>query len=187
MTARDRIRNLAGEQLPTALLLTVIWILLWGRAGFVEIVGGFLVAVVALTVFPLPPLHFSGTIRPVALARLIGRFAFDLVHASIEVARLVLRIGALPVNAIIGVELYAESDLYRTLTAELVSLVPGSLVLEVSPSHSTIYVHLLGVVTMDDVERARAGVHDQERRLMEAIASDSELADYRTRVQEASR
>ncbi|CAN5212567.1 hypothetical protein BH09ACT10_BH09ACT10_17320 [soil metagenome] len=133
-----RQRSRFGFQLPMALSLTVIWILLWGHLGLLEVVGGFVVSTVVLRVFPLPPVQFDGTIRPLAFAKLVAQFVYDLVTASIQVVRIALTFGKQPMNAIIKVPLHARSDLYLTLTAELSSLVPGGLLLEVSREESTL-------------------------------------------------
>ena len=51
-----------------------------------------------------------------------------------------------------------RSDLYLTLTSELVSLVPGSLVMEARRQESVVYVHVMDVRSEADIESARREV-----------------------------
>lgn len=178
MSPTTKARRRRGFQWPFALWLTAVWVLLWGNLSVSNVVSGLLVSLVITAVFPLPPIVFGGQVRPLGVLRLVGRFALDLVVASAQVARHALWFGSRPVNAVIEVNLRSRSDLYMTLTAELLSLVPGSLVIEARRSTSTLYLHILGVGDETGVERARAQALAQEERVMHALASDEELSAY---------
>ncbi|GGM08682.1 MULTISPECIES: Na+/H+ antiporter subunit E [Micromonospora] len=170
LTPRDSRRN----RLVALFGLVAVWVLLWGTLSWANIIGGLVVALVVLAVFPLPPVKFSGRIRPVPLLRFWLRFLWDLVVASVEVAWLAFRIGHTPQSAIIAVPLRVNSDLNLTLTAEALSLVPGSLILEVDPSTGTLYVHVINVRDMDEVERFRRSVLELEARIVAAVGSPEE-------------
>ncbi|UPK75725.1 Na+/H+ antiporter subunit E [Nocardioidaceae bacterium SCSIO 66511] len=192
-------RNLrhSVDQWHIVLVLTLVWVLLWGEINALNIVSGILIAVVVLAFFPLPPLAESIRIRPVALTRLLLRFAYDVIVASVQVAVQALRFGHTPMNALIEVRLRSRSDLFTTFTAELTSLVPGSLLIEVDPignlgvgnaeDRNVLFVHVFDVHDRDEVERARTTVLEQERRVVEALATDADLAAYRRLVEEESR
>ncbi len=167
-----------GVQWPMLIGLTVVWVLLWGGVNVANVLSGLAVAVIVTLVFPLPPIVFSGRFRVRGLAVLLGWFVVELVVASVEVAGQALRIGRAPLNAVIEVDLRSHSDLYLTLTAELLSLVPGSLVVEARRSTSTLFLHVLGVRDEADVEAVRRRALRQEERVMRALASDEELAAY---------
>ena len=124
---------------------------------------------------PLPPVAAGGTVRPLALLHLVGRFAVDVLVASVQVGAQAFRRRP-PRSAVIRVRLRTASDLYLTLTAELCCLVPGSVVVEAHRLTSTLYVHVLEVGGPDGIESARRRVLDQEERVLRAIASDAELA-----------
>ncbi|PSL03680.1 multisubunit sodium/proton antiporter MrpE subunit [Haloactinopolyspora alba] len=164
---------------PSVLVLTAVWVLLWGELSVANVVSGLAVASVVFAVFPLPPVAFGGRIRPIGLARLLGRFAADLAVASVEVAVLALRTGRRPTSAVIQVDLRSDSDLYLVLTAELLTLLPGSIVIETRRSTSTLFVHLLDVRNEADIERTRRQALEQEARVMHALASSAELDAYR--------
>jgi len=181
--ARRRIR----AHLPIAIGLTIVWVLLWGELTVFNVVGGFLVAVAVLVFFPLPPIQQPVRLRPIGLTRLVTKFGLDVVVASVHVAVIALRVGYRPMNALIEVPLRARSDLFLTFTAELVSLVPGSLLIEVDQARNVIFLHIFDVHDDADVERARRAALAQERRVVEALASDADLAAYHRAVEEEER
>lgn len=167
--ARWRDRGLA------ALGLTIIWVLLWGSFTPLTMVGGVLVAVVVLTVFPLPVVEYAGRVHPIGVLRFAGRFTVDLVVASVQVAALAFRFGHVPRSAIIAVKLRAPSDLGLTLTAEALSLVPGSLIVEADREKGVLYVHVLNV-DKEAADSFRQNVLDLETRIIHAFGSRSERA-----------
>ena len=120
--------------------------------------------------------RLQGCRRPVGIIKLFARFALDLVRASFEVSLIALRPGYQTRGAVIGVQLRSHSDLYLTLTAELASLVPGSLVVEAHRLTGKLYLHVLDVRQSGGIEAARQAVLDQEERVLRAFASDEELA-----------
>ncbi|GIE95350.1 Na+/H+ antiporter subunit E [Paractinoplanes rishiriensis] len=164
--ARDRLIAVAG--------LTGIWVLLWGRPTWINVVGGLLVATVILMVFPLPPVTFGGRLSLPGLLRLVSRFLADLVVASVQIAVLAFRFGHVPRSAVIAVPLRVPTDLNLTLTAEALSLVPGSLIVEADRARGVLYVHVLGVRDRAEVERFRQGVLELEARIVDALGSPAE-------------
>ncbi|MBB2941417.1 multicomponent Na+:H+ antiporter subunit E [Actinoplanes lutulentus] len=162
------------DRCVAAAALTVIWTLLWGSFTPLTVIGGLLIAIVVLTVFPLPPVTYAGRVHPLGVLKFAGRFAVDLVVASAQVAALAFRFGSTPRSAVIAVPLRVPSDLGLTLTAEALSLVPGSLIVEVDRERGVLYVHVLGVSDLADVERFRGEVLALERRLVAAFGSPAE-------------
>jgi multicomponent Na+:H+ antiporter subunit E len=177
----------AGHQRPVVAWLVVVWVLLWGDLSVANLLGGTIVALAVLGVFPLPPLHWTGTVRPLPLLWLVGRFLADLVRASVQIAWLAANPRYEPRNAIIAVPLRSRGDAYFLLTAELVSLVPGSLVLDTDYRRRILYLHIIATHTAAEVEQARQRVWEQEARVVRALASAEELAAYERRVLEESR
>ncbi|MFI2753778.1 Na+/H+ antiporter subunit E [Cellulomonas sp. P22] len=163
------------RQWATILWLAVVWVLLWGTFSVADVVAGLVLGVLVTVGLPMTPIVFHGRVRPLGVLRLFGRFLLDLVRASFEVAFLALRPGHVPHGAVIGVQLRSHSDLYLTLTAELSSLVPGSLVVEAHRLTGKLYLHVLDVAQSGGIEKARQAVLDQEERVLRAFASDDEL------------
>lgn len=157
--------------------LTLVWVLLWGDLSIGNVLSGLVVGVVVGRLFPLPPVDMRGWIHPWGTLVLVSRFAYDLVHASIQVSAIALRRDAHPRGAVIRAQLRSHSDLYLTLTAELCSLVPGSIVVEAHRLTGTLYLHVLDVEKAGGIEAARRSVLAQEERVLRALASDEELAE----------
>lgn len=104
--------------------------------------------------------------RALRLLRFVGLYLWDLVLASLVIAREVItpRSGASP--GIVEVPVRGRTPLQVASLANLVSLTPGTLTIDVGPDHDVIYVHGLHV---DDADALRARVHALERRMLEAI------------------
>jgi len=160
----------------TVVWLTVVWVLLWGDLTIGNVLAGVLIGLAVTTGLRMTPIAFHGHVRPLRVVALFARFAVDLVRASFEVSLLALRPRHTPRGAVIGVQLRSHSDLYLTMTAELCSLVPGSLVVEAHRLTGMLYLHVLDVEQSGGIEAARRSVLDQEARVLRAFASDAELA-----------
>jgi len=163
-------------QWATITWLTAVWVLLWGDLTVGNVLSGLVIAVLVTRGLRMAPIEFHGRFRPLGVLRLFSRFAADVVRASFEVSLIALRPGYVPHGAVIGVQLRSHSDLYLTLTAELSSLVPGSLVVEAHRLTGMLYLHVLDVRQSGGIEKARQAVLDQEERVLRAFASDEELA-----------
>ncbi|MEV0608927.1 Na+/H+ antiporter subunit E [Polymorphospora rubra] len=163
------------DQLVAVVWLVLVWNLLWGDFSIGNVIGGLVVAAVVLVFFPLPRVTFGGRIRPLALLRFVLQFLADLITASIQVAGMALRPGYRPNSGIIAVQLRVHSDLNLTLTAEALSLVPGSLIVEADRSTGTLYVHVLDIEGPDGVERMRREILELEARIIRATGSAAEL------------
>lgn len=181
MTPARRIRRLTRRRASSRLLqpiavlwLVVLWILLWGRVTPGLVVTGLLVGLLAIAMFPLPPLAIEGRVRPLAAVRVGVRFGFDVVRASIGVASLALRRDREVPTAVIGVRMVTRSDLMLTLVTETLSLVPGSLVVEIDRHDSIVYLHLIGVRDREAVERERRRAHETEARMIRAFGSPAD-------------
>ncbi|MEU4428924.1 Na+/H+ antiporter subunit E [Actinoplanes sp. NPDC024001] len=166
------------DRCVAAAALTGIWMLLWGSFTWLTMIGGTIIAVIVLTVFPLPPVTYAGRIHPLGVLRFAARFISDLVTASGQVALLALRPGRVPRSAVIAVPLRVPSDLGLTLTAEALSLVPGSLIVEVDRDRGVLYVHVLDVTGPADADRFRTEVLALEHRIVHAFGSAAERQAY---------
>lgn len=156
--------------------LTAVWVLLWGELSVANVLAGLVVALVVGFTLRMPSVHFTGRIHLLSLLYLVAVFVRDLTVASVQVVAMAFTPGRVPRSAVIAVQLRSPSDLYMTLTAEVTSLVPGTIVVEAHRTTGTLYVHVLDVGISGGLEKARTHVLDNEARVLRAIASDSELA-----------
>ena len=74
---------------------------------------------------------------------LAGIFLYDLVVASLAVARIVVAPHPRPMPAIVKVPVDARTDWGITLFAYLVSMTPGSTCLHIAEDRGAIFVHFL--------------------------------------------
>jgi multicomponent Na+:H+ antiporter subunit E len=155
--------------------LVLVWNLLWGDVSWGNVVGGALIAGAVVLFFPLPPVTFGGRVRPRAVLVLLLRFAGELVTASANVARIAVQPGYRPRGAITAVRMRVRTDLNLALTAEMVSLVPGTLVVDVDRDAGTLHVHVLDVRGPSDLADSRDRIHAIERRLVRAFGSAAEV------------
>ncbi|TDC58854.1 Na+/H+ antiporter subunit E, partial [Micromonospora sp. KC207] len=163
------------DRLLALVWMVLIWCLLWGRFSWDNLLGGLLLAAAVLLFFPLPPVTFGGRLRLWALLLLAGRFVTELVSASVRVAWIAVRPGYRPRGAIIAVQLRVRTDLNLALTAELITLVPGTLIIEVNRERGLLYVHVLDVRGPEDLTASRERVLTAEARIVRAIGSAAEL------------
>lgn len=175
-TRRTRRSRRNGLSPAAVLITTAVWIMLWDRITGLVVVSGLLLSVAVALVFPLPRIELHGRFRPIALLRVGGRLLVDLVRSSVSVLVLAFRFGHVPRGAIIRVQLRSRSDLYLTQIAELVSLVPGTIVVETRRSTSTLYVHVLDTVSAAELDRTRQDVLDVEARVVRAFGDTAEIA-----------
>ncbi|WP_105689001.1 Na+/H+ antiporter subunit E [Microbacterium sp. MYb64] len=168
-----------GLQLPFLLWLVVLWMLLWGQFTVLSAVTGIAVALFVTRVFRLPTIELSGRINLWWAALLVVQFLAAVVHGSLSVAVQVLNPRRAPGAAIIAVPLRYADDLVMTHVAVTSSLIPGSLVVEAERDTRTLYLHVIGVRSLEDVERQRAGVLRWERRIVRALGSPAQAARLR--------
>lgn len=174
MTLHRRRRKVLA-QWPTLLWLAVVWILLWGDFSWANLLGGLAVAFVVTLLFPLPALGIRLKVRPWQFVKLVMFFFYDLSVASAQVSWQALNFTKLPRGAVIGVQLRNPADLYLTITAELSTLVPGSLVVEAHRLTGMLYLHVLDLETYGGREKVRHDVLALEERVLRALASDEDL------------
>lgn len=166
-------------EVPLVIWLVLVWGALWQDFSVENLVFGALIAFVIVNFFYLPPVELTGRFNPLLLVPFLGRFLYQLVKASFEVFWLALSKGPALQNAVVAVELRSHSDILVTATGHAISLVPGSLVLEVDRSTSTLYLHALNVTTPEDAEAIRRNVRATEAWLIRILGSRADLAALR--------
>lgn len=150
------------------IMLALIWMFLTGSLTANTLVEGFIMGYLVLWLAsPLygPTTYFRKFRQVVSF---ILYFLRELVIATVRVARVVIapEIDVRP--AIIAVPLDLTTDFQITLLANLVTLTPGTLTLDVSDDCRVMYVH---VMHAEDIERARQEIKQGfERRIGELFS-----------------
>ncbi len=145
------------------LLLAGGWCALFGTFDLGTFVGGFLLAFAALS---LSSPMFGQTAyfrRALLAARLGAYFLYELTVSGLQVAWDVITPGHQSRPGIIAVPLDIEEPIQITVLANLISLTPGSLSLDVSPDGRTLYVHEMFV---DDPDETRRRIKEGFERLV---------------------
>ena len=163
-------------RLPQLVWLTAVWVLLWGTFSVKSMVGGVLVAVLVMAMFPLPLISERLRVRPVRLLRLAGYLAYDLGISSVKISWETLRYGPRTTAGIVAVPLRTGSALVAAAVADAVSLAPGTFVLQIDQMRAICYVYALGMRGPDDAERVRREVLALQRQVIEALGSRAEIA-----------
>ena len=137
------------------LWITVLWVLLWGNLSVANVVSGLTVAVVVLAVARLPRTS-SGVSRsrlaPLAALHFAGFFLYKLFEANIFLAWEIVTPKNRINTGIVEVPLRTESNVATMIVANVITLTPGSLVLEAIGSPPVLYVNVLH---LHDLERVR--------------------------------
>jgi len=167
------------QQLPLLVVLVLLWMMLWGSLTPLTIVTGVIVAVGVTRAFYLPPVELSGRFNPLWFVVFLGRFLVELVEASFQVAWRALSPTPIGKSSIVAVKLLTRSDFIMTLVAISVSLIPGSIVIEVDRAGGVLYLHAIGAAERDQIDKVRNDVLDIEVLIVRALGSADDLRNIR--------
>lgn len=162
-------------EVPLLVWLVVVWGALWRDFSPGNLLFGALVAVVVARLFYLPPVELSGRFNVLRAIPFAFVFLAKVVAASIQVFYLAIFRGPAVTNAVVAVPLRSHSDLMVTATGHVISLIPGSLVVEVDRSTPTLYVHGLNIRDAADADKLRREVQDTEAGLIRIMGTPSEV------------
>ncbi|MGO2746647.1 Na+/H+ antiporter subunit E [Microbacterium sp.] len=173
----DARRNILHEiwlQVPFLAWLIVLWMLVWNQFTVLSFVTGLIVAIFVTRVFRLPTIEISGRVNLWYGFLFIVQFLWAIVRGAIAVTIQVFDFRRQPGAAIIGVDLRYADDMIMTHVSITASLIPGSLVVETDRDRGILYLHVIGVRNLDEVEEQRAGVLRWERRIVRALGSPAQ-------------
>ena len=156
------------------ILLALVWVVLWGQVNLVTVVGGVLMGILVTVLFPLPSIGWAGRPHPWALLVLLAHLVKDLAVASFRLA--VFAFGRdMPSPGIVRVDLKADSDLYQVNTAELVSVVPGTIVVDARQRSRILYLHVFDMPNDTTRDKVVADTLALEKRVVRALGSRAEF------------
>ena len=163
------------RQLPLLVALVVLWMLLWGSFSWLNLAAGIVIAVVVTRGLYLPPVELAGRFNPFLFLAFLGMFLVELVLASFQVAFQAFSPRAERPNAVVAVQLRTRSDFIMTITSIALSLIPGSLIVEVDREQSILYLHALGTRDQAAIDKVRSDVLKVEGRLVRALGSREDV------------
>lgn len=146
-------------------MLAIAWAAMTGSFSPLNLFFGFCLAALALSLIREQVGSVSYFIQLWRGIRLGLVFIVELVKASVKVAVLVLTPRPRLSPAIIAYPLKVERDFEITLLANLISLTPGTLSVDVSEDRRTLFIHCMDAPDLDAV--AADIRRNFERRILE--------------------
>jgi len=146
------------------LLLALAWMALTGQFDPLNFIAGFALGYLLLRLVHRrgePMAYFQ---KAMLVIRFAGFYLWELVLANLRVARAVLSVKPKLAPAVIAIPLEARSDLAITLLANLITLTPGSLALDISTDRSVMYVHTMQA---EDFDQVRLDIKELETRVLQ--------------------
>ncbi|RWX76050.1 Na+/H+ antiporter subunit E [Neorhizobium lilium] len=150
-----------------SLVFAVIWAAITGSASVQNLLFGFALSTLALWIV-------RGEISATGYGRRLGRilsllllFFKELALSAWKVAVLVLSPRMQIHPGIFAFPLTVDRDFEITLLANLITLTPGTLSVDVSPDRRTLFVHALDCSNVEATKREIA--EGFERKIMEAF------------------
>lgn len=148
-------------------LLALIWAALWGELTAANFMVGFLVGYVILAVALRDKPQFARYVSRVP--KFLGFLVYfhrELLLSNLKVAYDVLTPTMHMKPGVIAVPLEARSDGEITILANLISLTPGTLSLDVSSDREVLYIHVMYLTDEEAVIRA---IKDLEQRVLAIV------------------
>lgn len=180
MSRREGIRHF-WTQLPFFVWLVALWMMLWGQFTVLAFATGVVVAIVVTNAFRLPTAELTGRVNPWWLLVALGTFLVELVWGALQVAWWTIS-PRTPSAAIVRAPLRVDDDLIMTHVGVVLSLVPGSTVIEADRTNRMVFLHVIGVTSAEQIEAIRANALTWEARIVRAVGSRRELAEVTARV-----
>ena len=150
------------------IVLTIIWAGLFGTVDIPTLASGFLVSYFFLWVVYRGengrPAYFT---KPFGVLCFLGYYLKELVVSNIIIARDILTPTHYMKPGVVAIPIQARTDVEITILANLITMTPGTLSLDVSADRKTLYVHAMYI---HDVEALRADITGNfERRVLEML------------------
>jgi multicomponent Na+:H+ antiporter subunit E len=147
------------------LILTLVWSGLLGGITLANLVSGFVVSYLLLWLVTRGQRGHDGYFGKLPrLLRFVGYYLWELLKSNAIIAYDVLTPTHYMRPGVIGIPIEAETDLEITALANLITMTPGTLSLDISPDRKTLYVHAMYI---KDPDQLRADIKENlERRVL---------------------
>ncbi|MGJ1269416.1 Na+/H+ antiporter subunit E [Sphingobacterium spiritivorum] len=155
------------KQFLMNLLLCFIWIALTGSMYYTNFLFGFLLGFFILWIMNINETDQRYFYRVPKTAGFVLYFLYEMIVANIQVAYDVITPKYFFKPGIIRYPLNARTDFEINLLATIISLTPGTLILDISDDKSALYIHVMYLKDKDKfIAQLKNGF---ERRLLEII------------------
>jgi multicomponent Na+:H+ antiporter subunit E len=149
------------------LLLALVWGAMTGDFSLANLMVGFVLGFVALFASQrvFGPSRYAT--RLVQIVAFIGFYIWELIMSNVRVAIDVVTPRHRAQPGVVAVPLEAETDAEITILANLITMTPGSLTIDVSDDRKVLYVH--GMFVEDPDAFRRRLKNSFERRVLEML------------------
>ncbi len=138
-------------------VLVGVWVFLWEGFTWGQLAAGVAVAAALLVLLPGPPASPGAgrlTFRPLRALHLFVWFVWQFTLSNLSVARAVLIPGRWARTGVVHVELRSTSPTLAALVSNITAITPGMQPVDGRPDGSAIDVHVLSLMSEDDVRRS---------------------------------
>jgi multicomponent Na+:H+ antiporter subunit E len=136
------------------LILTLVWSGLLGGITLSNLVSGFVVSYFLLWLVTRGQRGHDGYFGKLPrVLGFIGYYLWELVKSNAIIAYDVLTPTHHMKPGVIGIPIEAKTDLEITALANLITMTPGTLSLDISPDRKTLYVHAMYIHDPEELRR----------------------------------
>lgn len=147
------------------ILLTLAWVLLSGDLDYTNFIAGFLIGFIILWISRNISDESNYFKKIPRIISFIIYFFYELILANLKVAYDIITPKHRMEPSIIAIPLTAEKDFEITLLANLITLTPGTLSIDVSSDKRYLYVHAMYASDKDEfIDEIKNGF---EKKLLE--------------------
>lgn len=149
------------------ILLALAWMFLNGDLEFLNFIEGFIISFIIIWISTHATKSADYISRIPKLFGFIIYFIYEIIIANLKVAYDIITPKHIMKPAIIAVPTDAKTDAEITILANLITLTPGTLSLDVSTDKKIIYVHSLYTTNTDEfISEIKNGL---EKKLLEVM------------------
>ncbi|MBV2363618.1 Na+/H+ antiporter subunit E [Streptomonospora sp. NEAU-YY374] len=174
---RTPVQRVVGR-LPTVVWLTLMWVILWGDPSPGTVVAGAGVATACYAAAKLPHLPVRLRFRPLHVLLLVGHIVWDMFASSVRVSVHALWRPERMRGVIVEVPMRTDSDLLLALVTGGLSLITGSLVIELNREEGVLYVHGTPIESERSVRQLRRQVRRTEKLFVWAFGTAADIEEF---------
>src|SRR5690606_982415 len=149
------------------LMLTFVWVALTGDLSFVNFWFGFALGFFILYLKEKNDGDIEYFVRVPKIIGFLLYFFYDMVKANLQVAYDLITPKVVMSPGIVKYPLSSRNDFATTMLSNIISLTPGTLILDVSTDNKVLYIHVMYLKDKDKfIRRTKEKI---ENRLLEIL------------------
>lgn len=162
--------------------LTVLWVLLWGGLSAANVLSGIVVSLAVVTVAGLPKVARRGDTDAarvrVGATLWFGLYVlYKLVESNLVLAWEIITPRNRINSGVVAVPLRTESNMAMLVVANVITLTPGTMTIEVGGNPPILYVNVLHLHDIDQVRRDLLRIEELSVRAFGSTAARAQLAE----------